>query len=147
MDLREHDLYCPETLLVIGSRPDLLSDRVKRDRPNLFANSERSMSPEMQELREIELPRRALAAIITEGADESIGGMDARLDPAKYGGLAEGDAHVIRNAGGRASDDAIRSLVISYKLLGTREWFVVHHTDCGAPKFVTFRTVLPTRGI
>ena len=53
--------------------------------------------------------------------------MDARLDPAKYAGLAEGDAHVIRNAGGRASDDAIRSLVISYKLLGTREWFVVHH--------------------
>ena len=45
--------------------------------------------------------------------------MDARLDPAKYAGLAEGDAHVIRNAGGRASDDAIRSLVISYKLLGT----------------------------
>jgi carbonic anhydrase len=57
--------------------------------------------------------------------------MDARLDPAKYAGLAEGDAHVIRNAGGRASDDAIRSLMISYKLLGTREWFVVHHTDCG----------------
>src|SRR4030081_4129092 len=57
--------------------------------------------------------------------------MDARLDPAKYAGLSEGDAHVIRNAGGRASDDAIRSLVISYKLLGTREWFVVHHTDCG----------------
>jgi carbonic anhydrase len=57
--------------------------------------------------------------------------MDARLDPAKYAGLAEGDAHVIRNAGGRASDDAIRSLVISYKLLGTREWFVIHHTNCG----------------
>jgi carbonic anhydrase len=57
--------------------------------------------------------------------------MDARLDPAKYAGLAEGDAHVIRNAGGRASDDAIRSLVISYKLLGTREFFVIHHTDCG----------------
>ena len=56
---------------------------------------------------------------------------DARLDLAKYAGLAEGDAHVIRNAGGRASDDAIRSLVISYKLLGTREWFVIHHTDCG----------------
>ena len=50
--------------------------------------------------------------------------MDARLDPAKFAGLAEGDAHVIRNAGGRASDDAIRSLVISYKLLGTREFFV-----------------------
>lgn len=61
--------------------------------------------------------------------------MDARLDPAKYAGLAEGDAHVIRNAGGRASDDAIRSLVISYKLLGTREWFVVHHTNCGMETF------------
>jgi len=61
--------------------------------------------------------------------------MDARLDPAKYAGLAEGDAHVIRNAGGRASDDAIRSLVISYKLLGTSEWFVVHHTDCGMQLF------------
>jgi carbonic anhydrase len=61
--------------------------------------------------------------------------MDARLDPAKYAGLAEGDAHVIRNAGGRASDDAIRSLVISYKLLGTREWFVIHHTDCGMALF------------
>ena len=61
--------------------------------------------------------------------------MDARLDPAKFAGLAEGDAHVIRNAGGRASDDAIRSLVISYKLLGTREWFVVHHTNCGMETF------------
>jgi carbonic anhydrase len=61
--------------------------------------------------------------------------MDARLDPAKYAGLSEGDAHVIRNAGGRASDDAIRSLVISYKLLGTREWFVVHHTNCGMEFF------------
>lgn len=61
--------------------------------------------------------------------------MDARLDPAKYSGLAEGDAHVIRNAGGRASDDAIRSLVISYKLLGTREWFVIHHTNCGMETF------------
>ena len=61
--------------------------------------------------------------------------MDARLDPAKYAGLAEGDAHVIRNAGGRASDDAIRSLVISYKLLGTSEWFVIHHTDCGMEFF------------
>ena len=53
--------------------------------------------------------------------------MDARLDPAKYAGLAEGDAHVIRNAGGRASDDAIRSLVISYKLLGTSEWLSLIH--------------------
>ena len=61
--------------------------------------------------------------------------MDARLDPAKYAGLAEGEAHVIRKAGGRASDDAIRSVVISYKLLGTREWFVVHHTDWGMQLF------------
>jgi carbonic anhydrase len=61
--------------------------------------------------------------------------MDARLDPAKFAGLKEGDAHVIRNAGGRASDDAIRSLVISYKLLGTREWFVVHHSNCGMEFF------------
>jgi carbonic anhydrase len=61
--------------------------------------------------------------------------MDARLDPAKYAGLSEGDAHVIRNAGGRASDDAIRSLVISHKLLGTNEWFVIHHTNCGMELF------------
>lgn len=61
--------------------------------------------------------------------------MDARLDPAKYAGLSEGDAHVIRNAGGRASDDAIRSLVISYKLLGTKEFFVIHHTNCGMELF------------
>ncbi len=61
--------------------------------------------------------------------------MDARLDPAKYAGLSEGDAHVTRNAGGRASDDAIRSLVISHKLLGTQEWFVIHHTDCGMELF------------
>ncbi|MGH9504197.1 MAG: beta-class carbonic anhydrase [Terriglobales bacterium] len=61
--------------------------------------------------------------------------MDARLDPAKSAGLAEGDAHVIRNAGGRATDDAIRSLVISYKLLGTQEFFVIHHTNCGMEFF------------
>lgn len=61
--------------------------------------------------------------------------MDARLVPAKFAGLDEGDAHVIRNAGGRASDDAIRSLVISHKLLGTNEWFIIHHTDCGMLTF------------
>jgi carbonic anhydrase len=61
--------------------------------------------------------------------------MDARIDPAKVTGLSEGDAHVIRNAGGRASDDAIRSLVISHKLLGTKEWFVIHHTNCGMELF------------
>ena len=70
--------------------------------------------------------------------------MDARLDPAKFAGLSEGDAHVIRNAGGRASDDAIRSFVISYKLLGTKEFFVVHHTQCGMEFFTdaTMRDLL-----
>jgi carbonic anhydrase len=70
--------------------------------------------------------------------------MDARLDPAKFAGLSEGDAHVIRNAGGRASDDAIRSLVISYKLLGTKEFFVIHHTKCGMEFFTdaTMRDLL-----
>ena len=66
--------------------------------------------------------------------------MDARLDPAAFAGLQEGDAHVIRNAGGRASDDAIRSLVISYKLLGTREWYVIHHSNCGM-EFFTDRDI------
>lgn len=60
--------------------------------------------------------------------------MDARLDPAKALGLQEGDAHVIRNAGGRAAD-AIRSLVISQRLLGTQEIIVLHHTDCGMLTF------------
>ncbi len=60
--------------------------------------------------------------------------MDARLDPARVLGLEEGDAHVIRNAGGRAAD-AIRSLVISQQFLGTREVVVIHHTDCGMLTF------------
>lgn len=61
--------------------------------------------------------------------------MDARIDPAKALGLEEGDAHVIRNAGGIASDDALRSLVISHHLLGTREALVIGHTDCGMVTF------------
>src|SRR5436190_17029987 len=61
--------------------------------------------------------------------------MDARLLPARFLGLEEGDAHVIRNAGGRASDDAIRSLAISQQLLGTREVVVIHHVDCGMLTF------------
>lgn len=61
--------------------------------------------------------------------------MDARLDPAKFLGLDEGDAHVIRNAGGVATDDAIRSLVISQRLLGTEEIVLVHHTKCGMETF------------
>ncbi len=62
--------------------------------------------------------------------------MDARLDVHKILGLSEGDAHVIRNAGGVVSDDAIRSLVISQRLLGTRAIVLIHHTDCG---MLTFR--------
>ncbi len=61
--------------------------------------------------------------------------MDARLNPYGMLGLSEGDAHVIRNAGGVATDDAIRSLVISQRLLGTREIVLVHHTDCGMLTF------------
>jgi carbonic anhydrase len=61
--------------------------------------------------------------------------MDARLDPAKVLGLEEGDAHVIRNAGGVVSEDAIRSLVISQRLLGTEEIVLIHHTDCGMLTF------------
>ena len=60
--------------------------------------------------------------------------MDARLDPARFLGLEEGDAHVIRNAGGRA-EDALRSVVISQRLLGTEEILVIHHTDCGMLTF------------
>src|SRR5208337_4702475 len=67
-------------------------------------------------------PRRRLAILTC---------MDARMDPAKLIGLSEGDAHVIRNAGGSASDDAIRSLVVSCKLMGTTDWFVIHHSGCG----------------
>jgi carbonic anhydrase len=70
-------------------------------------------------------PKRKIAVIVC---------MDARLDPARFLGLEEGDAHVIRNAGGRAAD-AIRSLVISQQLLGTREVAVIHHTDCGMLAF------------
>jgi carbonic anhydrase len=61
--------------------------------------------------------------------------MDARLDPARVLGLEEGDAHVIRNAGGVVSDDAIRSLAISQRLLGTDEIILIHHTDCGMLTF------------
>ena len=71
-------------------------------------------------------PKRAIAVLTC---------MDARLHPEKFLGLEVGDAHVIRNAGGRASDDAIRSLAISQRLLGTKEIVVIHHTDCGMVTF------------
>ncbi len=73
------------------------------------------------------IPPKKMIAILTC--------MDARLDPEKFAGLDEGDAHIVRNAGGRASDDAIRSLIVSHKLLGTDTWYVIHHTDCGMETF------------
>jgi len=76
---------------------------------------------------DLPIPPRRRIAILTC--------MDARLDPAKFLGLEEGDAHVIRNAGGRADDSAIRSLIISQQLLGTQEVVVIHHTDCGMATF------------
>ncbi|HWQ15331.1 MAG TPA: carbonic anhydrase [Roseiflexaceae bacterium] len=77
---------------------------------------------------DLPMPPRRRVAVLTC--------MDARLHPEKFLGLDVGDAHVIRNAGGRASQDAIRSLVISQRLLGTNEIVVIHHTDCG---MLTFR--------
>jgi carbonic anhydrase len=94
---------------------------------NEVLNANREYSQHFGEKGKLPLPPARRFAVLTC--------MDARLDPAKFAGLSEGDAHVIRNAGGRASDDAIRSLVISYKLLGTREFFVIHHTDCGMQFF------------
>ena len=76
---------------------------------------------------DVGMPPRRRVAIVTC--------MDARLHPERFVGLDIGDAHVIRNAGGRASDDAIRSLVISQRLLGTNEVVVIHHTDCGMLTF------------
>jgi carbonic anhydrase len=71
-------------------------------------------------------PRRKVAVLAC---------MDARLDPARALGLEEGDAHVIRNAGGVVTDDAIRSLAISQNLLGTEAILLIHHTDCGMLTF------------
>ena len=61
--------------------------------------------------------------------------MDARLTVEEFLGLGTGDSHIIRNAGGIATDDAIRSLIISHELLGTQEFLVVNHTDCGMLTF------------
>lgn len=93
--------------------------------PGLLAANERYASQFTQ--GDLPMPPGRRVAVLTC--------MDARLLPAKFLGLEEGDAHVIRNAGGRASDDALRSLIISYKLLGTREFVVIHHTDCGMLTF------------
>lgn len=62
--------------------------------------------------------------------------MDARLSVEQFLGLKTGDAHIIRNAGGIATEDAVRSLIISHHLLGTQEFLVINHTDCGMVTFV-----------
>src|SRR5207245_11597297 len=69
--------------------------------------------------------------------------MDARLHVSKILGLNEGDAHVIRNAGGAVTDDAIRSLAISQRLLGTEEVIWIHHTDCAMQTFIVDPTKVP----
>jgi carbonic anhydrase len=76
---------------------------------------------------ELEIPPSRSLAVLTC--------IDARLDPSRFLGLEIGDAHVLRNAGGRVTDDSIRSLLISSWLLGTRAFAVIHHTDCGMTKF------------
>lgn len=76
---------------------------------------------------EAQLPPNKPVAVVTC--------IDARLHPELFLGLEIGDAHVIRNAGGRASDDALRSLIVSSQLLGTREFMIIHHTDCGMLTF------------
>src|SRR3954449_1994109 len=89
----------------------------------LLRNNERYA--ESFDKRDLPMPPAKQIAIVTC--------MDARLSPYVMLGLSEGDAHVIRNAGGVITDDEIRSLVISQRLLGTREVMLIHHTDCGMP--------------
>jgi len=84
-------------------------------------------SKEFGNKSDLEIPPARRLAVLTC--------MDARLEPMKFLGLELGDAHIIRNAGGRASDDAIRSLVISTTFLGTNEWLVIHHSECGMERF------------
>ena len=124
--MNRHYLQFPTNpVIIIGNRTYLEGDPMSV-RPEVIA-ANTAYAENFGSKGSLALPPARHFAILTC--------MDARLDPAKYAGLAEGDAHVIRNAGGRASDDAIRSLVISYKLLGTAEWFVIHHTDCGMEFF------------
>ncbi|KAJ5303278.1 hypothetical protein N7476_010077 [Penicillium atrosanguineum] len=96
----------------------------------------------MSVAKEVEVANAKYAASFTKGdlalppqrKVAIVACMDARLDPARVLGLEEGDAHVIRNAGGRVTD-ALRSIIISQQLLGTREIIIVHHTDCGMLTF------------
>jgi carbonic anhydrase len=125
------------SLRLLLEDPDLLlivATAQSRTRPPRLA----SLSPMAQEHPILDANRR-----FADGFDQGalpvrparqlviVSCMDSRIDTFRALGLELGDAHVIRNAGGRASDDVIRSLIISTTLLGTREVLVVHHTDCG----------------
>src|SRR5215212_6431529 len=92
---------------------------------DLFNNNERYA--ESFEKGDLSMPPAKQIAIVTC--------MDARLSPYVMLGLSEGEAHVIRNAGGVITDDEIRSLMISQRLLGTREVMLIHHTNCGMLTF------------
>jgi len=112
---------------VVSEYISLKEDRVMKSVMNDVLTANKNYAASFGDKKNLAMPPARHFAILTC--------MDARLLPDKFAGLSEGDAHVIRNAGGRASDDAIRSLVISHKLLGTQEWFVIHHTDCGMQTF------------
>jgi carbonic anhydrase len=125
-----------------GLRPSLRRAILQFWIKNSIADPERERSCAMAVVDEVRAANERYAAGFAKGDLPMPPGrkvavvacMDARLDPAKALGLEEGDAHVIRNAGGRAAD-ALRSLVISQQLLGTNEVIVVHHTDCGMLTF------------
>ena len=99
-----------------------MSDNIERIK---LANNK--YAKEFGKKSDLEIPPARRLAVLTC--------MDARLEPMKFLGLELGDAHITRNAGGRASDDAIRSLVISTTILSTNEWLVIHHSECGMETF------------
>ena len=103
--------------LLVGKSGEEVCGELTEIRQSARQDKNRGMPPQ---------PRRKLAVLTC---------MDARLDPARLLGLQEGDAHVIRNAGGVVTDDALRSLAISQNLLGTEEIVLIHHTDCGMLTF------------
>ena len=114
------NIYPDDSILVLTRRPLVTTTEEVLESNASYAESFDKGSLPMP-------PARGLAVVAC---------MDARLDTHKLLGLDEGDAHVIRNAGGVISDDVVRSLVISQRLLGTREIVLIHHTDCG---MLTFR--------
>jgi carbonic anhydrase len=117
----------------VGIGLDLLEGlQQRRDRRPLMPSTERLLEANERfaasfDRGDAQLPPNLPVAVLTC--------IDARLHPVSFLGLQIGDAHVIRNAGGRATDDALRSLIISSQLLGTREFMVIHHTDCGMLTF------------